>query len=168
LQPGKCFSFRVTTTNPLLRASEPAWRDILLLRRLKRKALGRQCIQMIRQILPRARQLPGTTNRLRRGFYPPAIALLLNKVALAVLNPANRQPILLRNANGCHVGNFPYWRWQSRPHFEQAVHQAHPDTVLGTSPVSTGARVCDSQRGATRTGAGTNFHVTLPATRCGS
>ena len=36
------------------------------------------------------------------------------------------------------------------------------------SPVSAGARVCDPQRVARRTDAGTNFHLTLPSTRCGS
>jgi len=36
------------------------------------------------------------------------------------------------------------------------------------SPVSSGARVGDPQRVASGTDAGTNFHVTLPATRCGS
>jgi len=37
-----------------------------------------------------------------------------------------------------------------------------------TSPVSAGARVCDPQRVASSTDAGTNLHVILRTARCGS
>jgi hypothetical protein len=69
---------------------------------------------MIRQIPRGPSHLADAATPSRRGLNPPTVTLLSYKVALVVLEAANRQPVFVSYANHRHMRNLPYQPCKSR------------------------------------------------------